>query len=83
MIIVELYMEFKSVYITTTTPNALPRQGTRLTRSDPRPQMESTPDWVPAYAGGAFLHRNSSTSSTTLAQAQLSLKSQLGRLHLL
>ena len=35
--------------------------------------MEGTPDWVPAYAGGAFLHRNSSTSSTTLAQAQLSL----------
>ena len=29
-------------------------QGTRLTRMGPRPQMESTSDWVSAYAGGAF-----------------------------
>ena len=72
-----------SFFITPTTPNALPRQGTRLTRLDPKPQMGSTPDWVPTYAGGAFLRRNNSASSKTLAQAQLSLKSWLGRLHLL
>ena len=41
-------------FLTPTTPNALLRQGTRLIRSGSRPQTESSPEWVPAYAGGAF-----------------------------
>ena len=47
---------YMCVFLTPTTPNALLRQGTRLIRSGSRPQTESTPDWVPAYAGGAFLY---------------------------
>ena len=78
-----LFASLGNFFLTTTMPNALPRQGTRLIRSGPKPQMECTPDLVPTYAGGAFLHRNSSTSSTTLVQAQLSLKSWLDRIHLL
>ena len=34
-------------FITSTTPIALPRQGTWLTTPDPRPQIESTLNWVP------------------------------------
>ena len=37
-------------------PSVLLRQGTWLTRQDPRPQEESTVHWVPVRTGGAILH---------------------------
>ena len=36
-------------FLTPTTPIALQRPGTCLTRPDPRPQMESTINWVPDW----------------------------------
>ena len=42
------------ITITPTIPSASQRQGSRLTRSGPRPQPESTLIWVPASAGGAI-----------------------------
>ena len=43
----ELRFEACRTVFSPTTPIALPRQDTRLTRPDPRPQVESTLHWGP------------------------------------
>ena len=56
------------------TPITSKRQGTRLARSDPRPQAEqNAPPWVPDQAGGAIFLWRSAYESRNSDQAQLSL----------